>query len=154
MESGHVEAAAELNKYGQDASCSVNGANYPCIESLGANKFGIESIWKLKNGEELDAKAIEDRYKAGDEFARDLYDYSALVVAHMAVGVSKVVDIDLQSPTTALVAHGGAFRFPHYVERIKQIVDKHLGSDIQIIKTEDYTKNACAEGAAIAVLAT
>lgn len=152
MESGHVEAVVELNKYGQDTPCNVNGAKYSCIESLGANKFGIESIWKLKNDQELDAKAIEDRYKAGDEFARDLYDYSALVVAHMAVGVAQATNVDLLSPKTAVVAHGGAFRFPDYMERIKQIVDKHLGSDIKIIKTEDYTKNACAEGAAIAVL--
>jgi predicted NBD/HSP70 family sugar kinase len=152
MEAGHVEAAAELNKYGQAAPCNVNGAAYTCLQSLGANKYGVESIWQFKNGEDLSAKAIEDRYKAGDEFARDLYDYSALVVAHMVVGVAKATDINLASPETAVIAHGGAFRFPNYIERVKQIIDKHLESDLNIVRTEDYTKNACAEGAAVAVL--
>lgn len=151
-EAGHVATADKLNLYAQKEPCGVNGATYTCVQSLGANKYGIESIWQQKTGDKLSAKQIEDKYKAGDPFAREIYDYSAWVVAHMIIGVATVTKINLALPTSAVVAHGGAFRFPNYKERIQQIADKYYDSEIKMVKTEDYTKNACAEGAAIAAL--
>lgn len=152
-ESGHVEGIPELNAYVQREPCKVDGATYVCLESLGANKFGIEAQWTIKTNEHLSAKEIEDRYKAGDRLAADLYDHSAQVVAHMIKGSSSVFGIDPTDAGTAIVAHGGAFRFPGYKERIQQILEKDSDGKIQMLRTEDYSQNACAEGAAIASLA-
>lgn len=151
-ESGHVESVQELNVFNQTEPCKVDDATYVCLESLGANKFGIESQWELKTNEHLTAKEIEDRYKAGDRLAAELYDHSALVVAHMIQGSANVFGINLATADAAVVAHGGAFRFPGYKDRIRQILEKHTQAKIQLFRTEDYSQNACAEGASIAAL--
>ncbi len=152
-EAGHVQAIDELNSYGQITPCGVYGAEYVCLERLGANKAGIEPQWQTKMGSYMRARDIEDRYKAGDVFAGDLYEHSAWIVAHVLAGVAKATQFDLASTDTAIVAHGGAFKFPHYGERVEQILAQHLGIAPQILLAKDYIadgSNACLEGAAIA----
>ena len=94
-------------------------------------------------------------YKQGDAFAGELYEHSALVVAHVVQGVANVLNIDLADSTSAIVAHGGAFKFPSYGERVAQILSHHNEHDVQLIMTKDFTDpstNACLNGAAIAAL--
>ena len=152
-EAGHVQAIDELNSYGQTIACGVYGAEYVCLERIGANKAGIEPQWQNKMGSYMRARDIEDRYKAGDKFAGDLYEHSAWVVAHLLAGVAQATRFDLASADTAIVAHGGAFKFPHYGERVEQILTQHLHAAPQILLAKDYIadgSNACLEGAAIA----
>ncbi|MDB5165997.1 MAG: hypothetical protein JWM37_69 [Candidatus Saccharibacteria bacterium] len=151
-EAGHIEAIPELNTYSQDTECGVYGATYVCLEKIGANKSGIEPQWEARNGY-MRARDIEDRFKEGDVFAGELYDHSALVVAHMIVGSAIALGIDLSSETTAIVGHGGGFKFPNYGERVQQIIEKHLGAKPNLIMTHTYgfkDTNACLDGAALA----
>ena len=154
-EAGHVEAVEELNIHNQTKACEVYGAKYVCIERLGANKAGIEAQWELLTGSYMRAVDIEVEYKAGNVIARDLYDHSALMVAHMLVGTARAYDIDLSDPQTAIVGHGGAFRFPSYTERIHQILVGNGQTLPRFIATHEYTSgqsNACLDGAALAAI--
>lgn len=151
-EAGHVEAIPALNNYSQDIACGVYGATYTCLEKIGANKSGIEAQWEAQNGY-MRARDIEDRFKEGNIFAGELYDHSALVVAHMIVGAAIALDVDLSKDTTAIVCHGGAFKFPNYGERIVQIIEKYIGAKPNLIMTQSYgfkDTNACLDGAALA----
>lgn len=154
-EAGHVEAVKELNIYNQTKACEVYGAEYVCIERLGANKAGIEAQWELLKGSYMRAVDIEVEYKAGNVLARDLYDHSALMVAHMLAGTARAYDIDLSDPQTAIVGHGGAFKFPDYTERIHQILGGNGQTLPRFIATHEYTSgqsNACLDGAALAAI--
>lgn len=154
-EAGHVEAVPALNTYNQDKPCGVFGAEYLCIETLGANKAGIEVQWEAQTGEYLRARDIETKYKEGDKFAGDLYDHSAWVVAHMIAGTASAFNIDLMSDKTAVVGHGGGFKFPHYGERVTQILETGLGGKLNFITTNEYGStqtNACLDGAALGAL--
>lgn len=154
-EAGHVEGVAELNIYNQNEACGVFGAEYTCVERLGANKAGIEAQWQAKTGSYMRARDIEDEYKAGDRFAAELYDHSALVLAHVITGSAKAMGIDLTSPHTAIVAHGGAFKFPNYGQRIRQIIENNTAATVTLLMTNDFSNthsNACLDGAAIAAL--
>ena len=154
-EAGHVPASAALNTYHQQTECGVYNATYTCIERIGANKAGIETQWEANTNSYLRARDIEDRYKAGDTFAGDLYEHSAWVVAHMVLGLAHAYSLDLASPNTAIVAHGGAFKFPHYGERIAQMLVTYIGARPQLLLAKDYVadgSNACLDGAAIAAL--
>lgn len=155
VEAGHVEGIAELNRYNQDEACGVYGADYTCLERFGANKVGIEAQWLAHSGSRLRARDIEDRYKAGDMFAGELYDNSALVLAHVIQGTANVFGIDLTDSAAAVVGHGGAFKFPYYGERVLQILEHHNGAPIRLIMTKDYgsrESNACLDGAALAAV--
>lgn len=128
------------------------GATYLCLDKIGSNKSGIEAQWEARNGY-MRARDIEDRFKEGDIFAGELYDHSALVVAHMIVGTALALEIDLSNKATAIVCHGGAFKFPNYGDRIQQIIEKHIGSMPNLIMTHAYGSkdtNACLDGAALA----
>jgi hypothetical protein len=73
----------------------------------------------------------------------------------MIAGLAKAYAVDLKSSSTAVVAHGGAFKFPHYGERIRQILATHIGGEPQLLLAKDYVtegSNACLDGAAIAAL--
>ncbi len=153
-EAGHVKAVQELNKYQQDTPCGVFEATYTCIETLGANKAGIEAQWKARH-EYLRAQDIEARYKEGDAFAGELYENSAYIVAHLIQGTADALHIDLSSRDTAIVCHGGAFKFPHYGDRVSQILEHHNQAPSRIILTKDYGvggSNACLDGAALAAV--
>lgn len=154
-EAGHVEGVSALNDYGQTKPCGVYGQDFVCIETLGANKAGIEQQWKTKRPE-MRAIHIEKEYvENGDEFALELYDHSAIIVAHMIIGVASVLNIDLGSKKTAVMGHGGGFKFPGYSARIGQILESHLGCTVRNDVTHNFgdrNSNACIDGAAIAAL--
>lgn len=153
-EAGHVRGVGALNTYGQTTVCGVFGAEYTCIEMLGANKVGIEAQWAMQH-EPLRALDIENEFKAGNEFAGELYDHSAWVISHVIVGTAQAFGIDLTRDTTAIVGHGGAWRFPDYNERVRQIIGQHIVARPRLMTTFDYgdaRSNACIEGAALAAL--
>lgn len=154
-EAGHDEADEDLNVFNQQEPCGAYDAEYVCLERLGANKAGIEAQWQLIKGDDIDAREIENKAKAGDKLASDLYDNSALIIAHVIKGVAGVYNIDLADENSAVAGHGGAFKFPHYGERVKQILDKSSGGNVKLFMTKDYVSqgsNACLDGAAISAL--
>lgn len=154
-EAGHVEGIAELNAYNQSDACGVFDAQFTCIERLGANKAGIEAQWQAITGVYMRARDIEDRYKEGNVLAGDLYENSAYVVAHMIQGAANAFGIDLNSPTSVVVGHGGAFKFPHYGERIQQLLSSDPDATVQLLMTKDFSdpkSNACLDGVAISAL--
>ena len=154
-EAGHVKAAPALNTYHQTTPCRVFGAHYVCLENIGANKVGIESQWQIVTGNNLSAREIEARYNQGDELAAKLYDHSALVDTHVILGSAKAFNIDLVNPSSLIIGHGGAFKFPHYGDRIQQILGQALRTTPKLIMSKDYgnsTSNACLDGAAYGAL--
>ncbi len=155
-EAGHVEGIDALNSYQQSSKCGLFGATYTCLEHLGANKAGIEVQWQqLHNGEYLRAIDIEARYKEGDKLAAELYDHSALIVAHIIEGAAQAFSVNVHSSETIVVGHGGAFKFPGYGERIAHLLAGVQNKPLKLIMTKDFTdpnSNACLEGAAFAAI--
>lgn len=154
-EAGHVESLQALNTYNQVTPCGVFDATYVCIETLGANKAGIEAQYQLLTGSHVRAKEIEDRYIEGEQLGGELYDHSALVVSHMIEGTARAFDIDLSAQSSLVVGHGGAFKFPHYGARIQQILSTAKSTPVNLIMTNDFgakQSNACLDGAAMAAL--
>ncbi len=154
-ESGHIRAIGELNVYDQNTPCGVFGATHTCLETVGANKAGIETQWQQRHGEYMRAIDIETQYKAGDDFAGELYEHSAFVVAHMIAGTARALGVNLSDEEVVIVGHGGGFKFPEYGERVKQILENHYHNHINLLLTHEYVgpgSNACLEGAAIAAL--
>lgn len=151
-EAGHVEADPDLNPYNRTGECGVFEQKHVCLEMLGANKAGIEVIWEKLTGTPTSAREIEKLYLEGNDQAGNLYDSSALVVAHMIAGTAKAFGLDLFSPDVAIVGHGGGFKFPYYGERIMQILNDDKNVAVQLIMTKDFgdkESNACLDGAAI-----
>lgn len=152
-ETGHSPLSKELNKYQIDEPCGLFGANWTCLQSAGSNGGGVENIWYSKTAQKLDGKQIEDHWRASGEHAQlveDLYDYSALVVAHAAIGAANAFKINLSKQANlAIIGSGGAFRFPGYTERLTQIIGKFVDSEPKLFSTYEFSPNACLQGAAI-----
>lgn len=154
-EAGHVQSTPALNTYSQTTPCNVFEATYVCIETLGANKAGIEAQYLQLTSEYARAKNIEDRYKAGETLGGELYDHSALVVSHMIEGTARAFNIDLADNTSLVVGHGGGFKFPFYGARIQQILSTAKDAPVNLIMAHEYSaqkSNACLDGAAFAAL--
>ncbi len=154
-EAGHVRGIDAFNIYNQTDECGVFDQKFVCVERLGANKAGVEAQWKLLQGERLSARVIEDKYKEGNALAGELYEHSVLIVAHTVQGLANAVSVDLTDPRSAVVCHGGGFKFPQYGARVKQLLDSYNNDAIQLIMTNDFSdprSNACLDGAAIAAL--
>ncbi|MBC7708098.1 ROK family protein [Polaromonas sp.] len=154
-EAGHVRGVDALNTYAQSTPCGVYDNSFVCLERLGANKAGIEDQWLDKTGAYMRARDIEDEYKAGNRFAAELYDHSALVLAHVITGTAKAFELSLQDVNTVIVGHGGAFKFPAYGARIGQIIAAYVKAQPRLIMTKDFgatNSNACLDGAAIAAI--
>ncbi len=157
LEAGHtIPVIDELNKYRDQRECGIFGATHLCLELAASNKQGIEVIWERKTGTHLSAIAIEKRFTQGAErgdLALALYDYSALMVAHLVKGLGNAFGITISDPSFAFIGHGGAFKFPDYGSRIKQILTKNmLGKEVNVLLTNSYSKNACLDGAALSAL--
>jgi predicted NBD/HSP70 family sugar kinase len=152
-ETGHVELASQLNSFNVKGDCGVLGS-FVCLELAGSNGIGVEGIWERETGQKLGAKEIEDHWREGGEhsdFVEDLYDYSALVIAHGTVGAAKVLNLNLSdSSKVAVIGSGGAFKFPNYPQRVEQIIEQHTGSHLNMLSTYEFSPNACLSGAAIA----
>lgn len=152
-EPGHIEVVGPLNPFGRDEPCGVFGATYVCLENVAGGRAGIEDTWRLRTGARLGGREIAARYEAGDGLAAALYASSALVVAHAIRGQADAFGLALASERTAVVCHGGVFRVPGYGDRVRAILERDLGDSIRLLLTEEFSDNACLDGAAVAVLA-
>ncbi len=157
VEAGHtIPVIDELNKYHDQRECGIFGATHLCFELAASNKQGIEAIWERKTGTRLSAIAIEKRFTQAEEYgdlALELYDYSALMIAHLIKGLGTVFDMTVSDPAFAFIGHGGAFKFPDYGSRISQILTKDmLGKNVSMLLTNSYSENACLDGAALSAI--
>lgn len=156
-EAGHtVPVVDSLNRYDDHRECGVFGATHTCFELVASNKQGIEAVWARKTGQPINAIEIEKHYtqhREKGDLSLELYENSALLIAHLAKGLSQAFNVNLSNPTTALVGHGGAFKFPNYGARVKQIIDRSSsGENTNLLLTNSYSKNACLDGAALAAI--
>lgn len=152
---GHVPVIPELNIYGASRPCGVFDAMHVCMENVGSNERGIEQIWEQKTGTHLSAVEIEKQFTGNQPdgaLSLELYDYSALILAYTAKGLAKTFGINLSDPAVAVVCHGGAFKFPDYGNRVRQILQNNGNATVNLLLTKDYSQNACVDGAAIAAL--
>ncbi len=133
--------------------CGVFGATHVCFELIASNKKGIEVIWQRETGVPLGAIEIEKRFTQNGtdgNVSLELYDYSAMMMAHLSLGMANAFDIDLSSPSSAIIGHGGAFKFPDYGHRMQQIIDQGTSPmTTNLLLTNSYSKNACLDGAAL-----
>lgn len=148
-EPGHIEVEPQLNPFGQHKSCGMLGATYVCVEAVAAGKAGVEDIWRQCQGSRLGGREIAARYLAGDHVALDLYDNSSLMTAHVIKGMAKAFGFPENLDGTVVVCHGGVFRVPGYRERVRSILAKNLSCMPRMLFTQDFTANACLDGAAI-----
>ncbi len=149
-EPGHVEAIPQLIPPGYQPACGMDGAVFTCLERVAASKAGIEAIWKVQTGSDLSGPEIEERYMAGDERAAWLYENSTQAAAHAVMGIARVMGIDLHPSKTAIVGHGGGFKFLDYSKRMGQHLRPTLDYEPHITTTYRFSDNACLDGAATA----
>lgn len=157
-EAGHtIPVSEQLNRYSVTRQCGVFDATHVCFELVASNKKGIEAIWHDKTGERLSAIAIEKRFTQHEEkgdLALELYGYSAFMIAHVVKGLASAFAMPVDDPSFIFIGHGGAFKFPEYGSRIKQILDHNTpDANINTLLTNTYTKNACLDGAALYAIA-
>lgn len=151
-EPGHVPVADALNPFGQRQSCGLDGAQYVCVEAVAASKAGVEDIWQQRTLTRLPGHEISVRYQAGDRLARDLYDNSAHVTAHVIRGMAAAFGLAADPGRLVVVGHGGIFFVPGYGDRISDILCEERGISPRFLFTRDFSLNACLEGAAIAAV--
>lgn len=150
-EAGHVPVVHEaLNRLRQRAQCGFLGATHVCLERIGASKAGIESLWAQQRKIPLTGRQIASRYRDGDDLALQLYEASALTMAHIVKGVATALGLVTAWGSTVVVGHGGTFHVPEYGDRVRSILINDLDCEIQLLLTKDFSVNACLDGAAIA----
>lgn len=151
-EPGHIPVVKALNPHNQTTPCGMSGAEFVCIERVGASGAGIESIYQQQRSQRLSGRDISRQYQEGDELALALYKNSAFIVAHAIMGIARVGRLLQERGDTAIALHGGCFHVPNYPERVIQILKEHLGYAPDVYCTKDFSSNACLEGAAYHVL--
>jgi predicted NBD/HSP70 family sugar kinase len=152
-EPGHIEISPELNTFNQEQFCGF-GRDYVCLERAGGgSRAGVEALYQKLSSEKLDGREISIRFQDGEKLAGDLYDHCAKLLAHTILGLIKT--FDLYSKETTIVLHGGTFKVPSLVDRVEQILEskEYFGVAPKIVRTDEFSPNACLDGAAIAALA-
>ncbi len=150
-EVGHIRAPEEFNPFHRDQPCHMFGNEFTCIENVAAGKAGIEETWHLLKSKESSAIDIQNFAISGDNTAIELYNNSAAVAVHAALGLANAHKISLD-PVTAIMFHGGIFTFEPYRKRVLQLLEEY-GVAAEVTFTRDFSKNACLDGAAIAAIA-
>lgn len=151
-EPGHIEIVEKLNLYKQTKPCSLLGDGRVCIENLAASKAGIEDIYEKQAHIHLRGFEISELYQSGENLSRNLYNTSALLVAHTYMGMLHGAGITYNPETTKLALHGGTSLVPDYTKRIEQVLEKdtYLEEPVEILETKDIAKHSGITGAAIA----
>lgn len=152
-EPAHLPIIAELNPLNQTKRCGFMKAEYTCLGGVAGGKEGIEDIWFRLTKQKADGNQIVEQYIQGNKLATDLYDNSAQVIAHVIRGVGKVFNLFDRKNDTAIVLHGGTFKVPGYIERVKKILKTNLGYQLPVLFTKNFSSNACIDGAAIMSIA-
>jgi predicted NBD/HSP70 family sugar kinase len=170
----HVQVIPDLNPFNMYVPCGQKGSLTPgltCAENMSASGAGIEDLhfaitkeFKIVDGNKvpLEGEDIERKYLAGDELATRLIDNAAILTATEILGLDKATHPQgkiykgLDSKSTAIVCHGGFFRYKGVRERVERILKEVTGTEPTILYSDDFTKestgNACAVGAAILAL--
>jgi predicted NBD/HSP70 family sugar kinase len=152
-EPGHIDVVERLNHFGgfnQLKPCGLDGASHVCLEAVGASKAGIEDIWHQITGDHRTGRQLAALYRGGNELARVLYDNSALITAHVIVGMAAAFGLLSDAAQPVVVAHGGIFQASGYGDRVREILVRSLPAPPTMLFTKDFSGNTCLEGAAIA----
>jgi predicted NBD/HSP70 family sugar kinase len=115
-----------------------------------AGKAGIEDIWRRRNRRHLPGPEISARYQSGNRLARDLYDASARLTAHVILGMAEAFGLVADSPGPVVVGHGAVFDVPGYGERVIDILDCDASPSPRFLFASEFSRNTCLEGAAVA----
>jgi predicted NBD/HSP70 family sugar kinase len=150
-EPGHVPVAAGLNSFGQRKECGLGGARYACVEAVAASKAGVEDIWRQHTRSRLSGQQISARYQNGDSLARELYDNSARLTAHVIQGMAEAFGLTADPRRLVVVGHGGIFFVPGYGDRIIEIMGS-ANKAPRFLFSREFAANMCLEGAAVAAV--
>jgi hypothetical protein len=173
-EIGHVQVIDDLNPLNKNLPCNQKGSPTPdltCVENMSASGAGIEELHYQITGETkivagievpLEGEDIERKFLAKNELATTLIDNAAILAAAEILGLDKATHTQgtkykgFDAESTAIVCHGGFFRYKGVRERVEQILTKMTESEVTVLYSDDFTKettgNACADGAAILAL--
>lgn len=153
-EGGHWPLSFALNRYHIETRCDIGGKNdYVCIENAALGRNLEVTYQKLlglpqpMGGHELNA-LLGSR----NQDVIDLYGHSALLLAHAVFGFGNALGAWDEPKKTVVMFHGGVTKVPGYVDRVMQVIEKHLSvADIPTILTHRDIPggNACLTGAAI-----
>jgi hypothetical protein len=154
-EPGHIEIVESLNLYKQTKECGLLSNGKVCIENVAASKAGIEDLYEKQAHEHLRGFEISELYQSGENLSTNLYNSSALLVAHTYIGMLRGAGITYNHETTTLALHGGTSLVPDYTKRVEQILEKdtYLEEPVKILETKSITKHSGIMGAAIAAFA-
>jgi predicted NBD/HSP70 family sugar kinase len=153
-EAGHITAQPKINPYKIKTPCRLYPDRGVCVENVSASGSFIEPCWEKLTGEKINGREIEKRYCQGDKRVADLYDASAVGLAHALVGLGNVWSLWNKPEEVAVVLHGGGFKAAGVAERVMQIIENHFGQKFNYVITHSFSDNACLEGAGIAKLLT
>jgi len=152
-EPGHVKVIDTLNPFNQTVLCKVR--RHVCLESVSGGS-AINQLWETQYPfAKLSGPEIAERMRHGHTYAKALYENSSLAIAHMIIGMGNLFNAFDKPEETAIALHGGVFNFQEYGERVKSIVRTNTKNGTPyILRTKDFSPNACLEGAAIAAVYT
>jgi predicted NBD/HSP70 family sugar kinase len=152
-EPGHVQVTEGLNPYKRSESCGMFDQQFTCIEGAASGKAGIEATWESVTSEHLNGHQISEKAHNGDELANSLYVNSAKVITATVEGIARTMDLPLTGDNTAVVFHGGTFAVDIYRDRIELLL-REDGIKAPVLYTQDFSENACLDGAALAAIMT
>jgi predicted NBD/HSP70 family sugar kinase len=149
VEAAHVPLVDILNPLDQRTPCNVEGKAYVCVERVTAVRAGIESLYRQRTGTALEGVALGKLYECGDPLSVQLFETSALVLAHAIVGVLQRYGFT-SSARTAVVLHGGSFEVARYRAELTRNLDAILAPPRpRVVFSRDISSNICLDGAAV-----
>jgi len=152
-EPGHVELHSLLNRFNQTKICGLFGAEYVCVDHVAASRAGIEDIWYQQTGKQLTGIELSQLYRQHNLLAIELYDGSAVVMAHVIAGIVRAFALPRDFSRVAVVCHGGIFGVEGYGDRLLGVLAALNGRAPKLLLTSEFSQNACLDGAAIAAIA-
>lgn len=142
-EHGRIEATEEFDWPG---SKMRRGDQPLYLKHVVPITAGVEADWEAFTGQRADGRKITRLVKQGDQLAEGLLTRSAWGAAHAVIGIGRAFDLFQKTLDTSVFIHGGGSAITGYTERIRCILQNHLGYRPPIFQTE-YYNNACLLGA-------
>lgn len=150
LEPGHVPVTKSLNPNNQTKTCSFLNNKQVCLENIASGKAGIEDLYSKLTGQNLTGFDIAKKLLEKDQTALALYETSTTIIAHVVLGITNSLKLDLNKTIIAL--HGGVTLVPGYSERVENILKANSKQKINLIETKQTAKHSGILGAAIASL--
>lgn len=113
---------------------------------------GIEARWEKKTGKKLSGWEIARQYQDGHPLAERLYAESALVAAHVVVGLGQNFGLFETPESTMLICHGGVFSVPGYADKLKEYLTAYFRFPLQLVVSGNHQENPGLKGAALTAL--